>query len=164
MTRAHAILAHCVAVDGVRALDAIDAEVIRTFLVARVAGWSSESARLLSVGLRAFLRFLVLRGVLTRDLSGAVPRVRTHQQASVPVVLSPDEVERALATADRSTRRGRRDYAVLLLLAIAGLRGTCKSVGRPWPNTGPGPRRSARRRAPCRIRRPCKRGWAPPSR
>lgn len=119
---ARAFLAHCVAIGGVRALDTIDAEAIRTFLVARVAGRSSESARLLSVGLRAFLRFLVLRGVLTRDLSGAVPRVRTYQQASVPVVLSPDEVERALATADRSTPRGRRDYAVLLLLARLGLR------------------------------------------
>lgn len=119
---ARAFLAHCVTIGGVRALDTIDAEAIRTFLVARVAGRSSESARLLSVGLRAFLRFLVLRGVLTRDLSGAVPRVRTYQQASVPVVLSPDDVDRALATADRSTPRGRRDYAVLLLLARLGLR------------------------------------------
>ncbi len=119
---ARAFLAHCVAIGGVRTLDTIDAEAIRTFLVARVAGRSSESARLLSVGLRAFLRFLVFRGVLTRDLSGAVPRVRTYQQSSVPVVLSPDEVERVLATADRATPRGRRDYAVLLLLARLGLR------------------------------------------
>jgi site-specific recombinase XerD len=119
---ARAFLAHCVAVDGTCALDTIDAEAIRTFLVAQVAGRSSESARLLSVGLRGFLRFLVLRGVVIRDLSGAVPRVRTYQQSSVPVMLSPDEVDRALATADRSTRRGRRDYAVLLLLARLGLR------------------------------------------
>ncbi|MGH7554112.1 MAG: tyrosine-type recombinase/integrase, partial [Longimicrobiales bacterium] len=119
---ARAFLTHCVATGGVRALEAIDAEAIRTFLIARVVGRSSEPARLLSVGLRAFLRFLVLRGVVTRDLSGAVPRVRTYQQTSVPVVLSPDEVERALATPDRSTPRGRRDYAVLLLLARLGLR------------------------------------------
>jgi site-specific recombinase XerD len=45
-----------------------------------------------------------------------------YQQASVLVVLSPDEIERALATADRSTPRGRRDYAVLLLLARLGFR------------------------------------------
>jgi integrase len=107
---------------GERALETLDAEAIRTFLVARVAGRSLESARLLSIGLRSFLRFLVLRGVITRDLSGAVPRVRTYQQTSVPVVLSPDDVERALATADRSTPRGRRDYAIVLLLARLGLR------------------------------------------
>jgi integrase/recombinase XerD len=119
---ARAFLAHLVATAGELALTTIDAEAIQTFLVARVAGRSSESARLLSIGLRSFLRFLVLRGVIARDLSGAVPRVRTYQQTSVPVVLSPDEVERALATADRSTPRGRRDYAVLLLLARLGLR------------------------------------------
>jgi site-specific recombinase XerD len=119
---ARAFLAHCKACRGERALETIDAEAIRIFLVEHVAGRSSESARLLSVGLRAFLRFLVLRGVLTRDLSGAVPRIRTYQQTSVPVVLSPDEVERVLATADRSTPRGRRDFAVLLLLARLGLR------------------------------------------
>ena len=105
-----------------RALTTIDAEAIRTFLVARVAGRSSESARLFGVGLRSFLRFLLLRGVIARDLSGAVPRVRAYQQASVPVVLSPHEVERTLATADRPTPRGRRDYAILLLLARLGLR------------------------------------------
>ena len=119
---ARAFLAHRVASPGQLALEALDAEAIRTFLVERVGGRSSESARLLSIGLRSFLRYLVLRGVIARDLSGAVPRVRTYQQAGVPVVLSPDEVERTLATTDRSTPRGRRDHAILLLLARLGLR------------------------------------------
>jgi site-specific recombinase XerD len=119
---ARAFLEQRVATTGQLVLETLDAEAIRSFLVERVGGRSSESARLLSVGLRSFLRYLLLRGVVARDLSGAVPRVRTYQQAGVPVVLSPDEVERALATADRSTLRGRRDYAVLLLLARLGLR------------------------------------------
>lgn len=104
------------------ALDTLDAEAIRTFLVAHVEQRSSEAARLRSIALRSFLRFLVVRGEIARDLSGAVPRVRTYQQSSVPVVLSPEEVERVLATADRSRPRGRRDYAILLLLARLGLR------------------------------------------
>jgi site-specific recombinase XerD len=119
---ARAFLAHRVASAGRLALETLDAKAISTFLVERVGGRSSESARLLSIGLRSFLRFLLLRGVIARDLSGAVPRVRKYQQAGVPVVLSPDEVERVLATADRTTQRGRRDYAVLLLLARLGLR------------------------------------------
>jgi site-specific recombinase XerD len=119
---ARALLAHRMAMTGQIALETLDAEAISSFLVERIGGRSSESGRLLSVGLRSFLRFLVLRGVIARDLSGAVPRVRTYQQADMPVVLSVDEVERTLATADRSTPRGRRDYAVLLLLARLGLR------------------------------------------
>ena len=117
-----AFLTHRVQTTKRLALETLDAEAIGTFLIDRVVRRSSESARLLSVALRSFLRFLVLRGDVTRDLSGAVPRVRTYQQSSVPVVLSPEEVERVLATADRSIPRGRRDYAILLLLARLGLR------------------------------------------
>jgi site-specific recombinase XerD len=117
-----AFLAHRVETTGGLALEALNAEAIRRFLVSHVVRRSSESARLLSVALRSFLRFLVLRGEIARDLSGAVPRVRTYQQSSVPAVLSPEEVERVLATADRLHSRGRRDYAILLLLARLGLR------------------------------------------
>jgi site-specific recombinase XerD len=119
---ARAFLAHRAAMPDGLALDTLDSETIRTFLVDRVARRSSESARLRSVALRSLLRFLFLRGEITRDLSAAVPRVRTYQQSGVPVVLSPDEVERVLDATDRSTRRGRRDHAILLLLARLGLR------------------------------------------
>jgi integrase/recombinase XerD len=117
-----AFLAYRMQTNGQLALKALDADAIRAFLVDRVARRSSESARLLSIALRSFLRFLMLRGEITRDLSGAVPRVRTYQQSGVPVVLSPEEIDRVLATADQSIPRGRRDYAILLLLARLGLR------------------------------------------
>jgi len=117
-----AFLTHQVDATGRVALNTLDAEAIRIFLVDHVVDRSSESVRLLSIALRSFLRFLVIRGEIARDLSGAVPRVRKYQQSSVPVMLSPDEVERVLATADRSLPRGRRDHAILLLLARLGLR------------------------------------------
>lgn len=41
----------------------------------------------------------------------------------VPKYLAPDEVTRVLNACDRSSPVGRRDYAVLLLLARLGLRG-----------------------------------------
>jgi site-specific recombinase XerD len=119
---ARAFLTHRVASAGGLALDTLDADAVRTFLVDRVAHRPSESARLLSVALRSLLRFLFLRGEIARDLSGAVPMVRTYQQATVPAVLSSEEVEHVLARVDRATPRGRRDYAVLLLLARLGLR------------------------------------------
>lgn len=117
-----AFLTHQVETTGRLVLETLDAEAIGSFLVSPGVRRASESARLLSVALRSFLRFLWLRGELTRDLSGAVPRVRTYRQSGVPVVLSPEQVDCVLATADRSTPRGRRDYAILLLLARLGLR------------------------------------------
>jgi len=107
---------------GNLALKALDAETIQAFLLERIAHRSSEPARLVSVALRSLLRFLFLRGEIPRDLSPAVPRVRTYRQSGVPVVLSPEEVERVLSATDLTTKRGRRDYAILLLLARLGLR------------------------------------------
>jgi integrase/recombinase XerD len=107
---------------GRLALQTLDADTVRTFLVTRIANRSTESSRLLSVSLRSVLRFLFLRGETPRDLSSAVPMVRTYRQSTVPAVLSAEDVQRVLATPDRSTVRGRRDAAILLLLARLGLR------------------------------------------
>ena len=101
-----------VAHSGDLALEALDAEMIRAFLLSRIANRSTESSRLLTVALRSVLRFLFLRGETPRDLSPAVPMVRTYRQASVPAILSPEEVERVVATADAWTARGLRDAAI----------------------------------------------------
>jgi integrase/recombinase XerD len=107
---------------GSLSLEALDAETIRAFLLNRIAHRSSEPARLLTIALRSLLRFLFLRGETPRDLSPAVPLVRTYRQSTVPAVLAPEEVESVISATDRSTSSGRRDYAILLLLARLGLR------------------------------------------
>ena len=56
------------------------------------------------------------------DFSPSVPRVCKYRQSTPPAFLTPEEVARALAAMDRSAPRGRRDYAILLLLARLGLR------------------------------------------
>jgi len=100
----------------------LDALTVQDFLLARVRDRSSEWSRLLVTALRSFLRFLYVRGETAIDLSISVPVVRRWRQASVPTFLSPEEMERVLSATDRSTPRGRRDYAILLLLARLGLR------------------------------------------
>ncbi|MHB1636432.1 hypothetical protein [Acidiferrobacter thiooxydans] len=78
--------------------------------------------RLMAVALRSFLGFLFLRGEAPRNLAYAVPMVRKWRQSSVPRFLTPEQQAAVLASPDRSTPRGRRDYAILLLLARLGLR------------------------------------------
>jgi integrase/recombinase XerD len=119
---AHDFFAYRVAQAGRLALEALDADTVRAFLLERIANRSTESSRLVSVALRSVLRFLFVRGETPRDLSPAVPMVRTYRQSTVPAILTPEEVERVLATADAWTARGRRDAAILLLLARLGLR------------------------------------------
>jgi integrase/recombinase XerD len=72
--------------------------------------------------LRMLLRYLHRQRVLTTDLSRAVPRRRGYRLATVPRAITWSEVERVLAVVDRRTPVGKRDYAILLLLATYGLR------------------------------------------
>lgn len=116
------LLADQVAKTGGVAIEAFDATTIRRFLLEHIRGRSAEYARLLATALRSFFRFLFLCGDLPTDLSGSVPAVRKPRRAAAPSFLSPEEVERVIAATDRSTLTGRRDYAVLLLLARLGLR------------------------------------------
>jgi site-specific recombinase XerD len=107
---------------GKMSVRGFDAHAIRSFILEHVRGRSGEYARLLATALRSFFRYLFLCGDLSTDLSVAVPTVRKCRHASLPVFLSPQEIERVISATDRSTLTGRRDYAVLLLLARLGLR------------------------------------------
>ncbi len=101
---------------------ALNTLAIRDFVLSHIQHRSGEYVRLLGTALRSFLRFLFLSGRIARDISPSVPTVRKYRQAVPPAFLSPEEVERVLAETDRSISTGRRDYAILLLLARLGLR------------------------------------------
>jgi site-specific recombinase XerD len=101
---------------------AFDACAVRDFLLDRIGNRSSEYSRLLATALRSFFRFLYLRGETSIDLSLSVPTFRRWRQARVHAFLSPEDVERILSVTERSTPIGRRDHAILLLLARLGLR------------------------------------------
>jgi site-specific recombinase XerD len=101
---------------------ALDASVVRRYLLDRSQNRSASFVKLLTAALRSFLRFLFLDGGTAVDLSTAVPPVRRWRFAAVPPFLTPEEIERVIAVTDRSTARGRRALAILLLLARLGLR------------------------------------------
>jgi len=100
----------------------LDASAIRGYLLDSTRNRSVSFVRLLTAALRSLLRFLFLDGQTEVDLSNAVPPVRRWRFAAVPPLLTPEEVEKVIAATDRSTARGRRALAVLLLLARLGLR------------------------------------------
>jgi integrase/recombinase XerD len=75
-----------------------------------------------TAGLRAFLRFCHVAGLMPRPLVDAVPKVASWRLASLPKAVDPSIVAALLASCDRRTSFGRRDFAVLMLLARLGLR------------------------------------------
>jgi site-specific recombinase XerD len=72
--------------------------------------------------LRVFLRYLNREGVIAKDLSSLVEFPQSYRHAGVPRSISWEQVERVLAGIDRRSASGKRDYAMLLLLATYGLR------------------------------------------
>jgi site-specific recombinase XerD len=84
------------------------------------------SAKCLVTALRSLLRYLHLEG-LAPDLVAAVPGVAGWRGGSLPRGLESEQVARLLASCDRGTVVGRRDYAMLTLLARLGLR-ACEVV------------------------------------
>jgi site-specific recombinase XerD len=103
-------------------LSGMTAGDIREFLLEKTRGRSGEYSRLLTVAMRSLLRFLCVDGAVSADMPRAIPMMRAHRPSALRRTLAPAEVECILATADLATRGGRRDRAILLLLARLGLR------------------------------------------
>jgi integrase/recombinase XerD len=80
-----------------------------------------KRAKLLTTALRSFLQYTRYRGYVRLDLAAAVPRVANWSRPSIPRAIAPGQVRRLLAQINRRTAVGRRDYAILLLLARLGL-------------------------------------------
>jgi site-specific recombinase XerD len=97
---------------------------------ADVTGFLLGQARLRAIGsvkpmaspLRCLLRYLFLAGLVPRDLSGAVLAVASPRLASLPEGVAPATVAALLASCDRTRPVGRRDFAILVLMARLGLR------------------------------------------
>jgi len=81
-----------------------------------------KRAKLMTTALRSFLNYLRYSGDVTLDLAAAVPVVPNWSMTSIPRGIATDQVHQLLASIDRHTAVGRRDYAILLILARLGLR------------------------------------------
>jgi site-specific recombinase XerD len=88
---------------------------------------SPGRAQLLVCALRSFLRYLQHQGKVTTDLAVSVPTVARWSFATLPKFLPPADVQKVLQHCERRTSVGRRNYAILLLLARLGLR-ACEIV------------------------------------
>jgi integrase/recombinase XerD len=102
--------------ESLRAADVIG------FVVARTPQQSRGAAKLTVTALRSLLGFLHLDGRIAHPLTGAVPSVAGWRLAALPKGLNPRDVQALFASCDRRGPTGRRDFAVLTMLARLGLR------------------------------------------
>ncbi len=107
--------------DGDLRLDRLDPEAVTGFVLLLSRQYSTGSMKTVTSGLRSLLRFLFAAGEVERDLSVVVPSVAGWRLSGLPTGADDDAVAALLACCDRSTPVGRRDLAVLLLMARLGL-------------------------------------------
>jgi site-specific recombinase XerD len=103
-------------------LDKLRIPDVTGFMVRDGATFSPRRAQLTACVLRSFLGFLTHEGKITTNLAAAVPAVANWRLSELPQFLEPTQVDQILGHCNQNSAIGRRDYAVLLLVARLGLR------------------------------------------
>lgn len=80
-----------------------------------------KTAQRTTSALRSLLRFCHVQGLLAVPLAAAIPKV-ADRQPRPPRFLEADEVAALLASCDRSSVSGRRDFAMITVMVRLGLR------------------------------------------
>jgi len=107
---------------GVTRVRSINQDLIASFIIAEGGRYARRTMADNCSVLRKFLSYLHSKGRIRTDLSAviAVPRLYKHERC--PRFLNRAEIEHVLDSINRSSAPGKRDYAILLLLATYGLR------------------------------------------
>jgi len=105
----------------VRSLSSLRPKLFSDYLVTKAHHQPATVAGIAS-NLRGFLRYLCMRGILAKDLSPHVPRIRRWRHDRLPAVWTTAQVEAMLAVIDRTSPVGKRNFAIVLLACRLGLR------------------------------------------
>lgn len=95
---------------------------VHDYIITTSKPLTRASRKHLVSALRSFLRFAHVKGLLLRNLVDAVPVLLTRKLERLPHTISWEDVQKLLAAPDRTTMIGKRDYAILRLVASYGLR------------------------------------------
>src|SRR5262249_48902390 len=106
----------------------LSAAEVSQFVLDQAGLRSVPDAKSMVTALRSLLRFLFVTGRIDRELAAAVPTVANRKLATLPGRLRAGEAGLLLGGCDRDTEAGRRDFAILTLLARLGLR-ACEAAG-----------------------------------
>jgi integrase/recombinase XerD len=107
---------------GRQDLSALRAIDVIKFVQHQVARGSRKTAQVACSALRSFLQYARYCGDVTINLAAAVPKVANWSTPSIPRSIVPDQLRRVLASCNRRSPVGSRDYAILLLLSRLGVR------------------------------------------
>lgn len=106
---------------GVEHLSDIDNTRISAYLLT-LGGHAKSTVRGELSRLRMFLSYLHLFGYTTENLSGRIPQYRLGNSQSMVKIWESDEINKVLEIIDRSSPKGKRDFAMVSIAAELGVR------------------------------------------
>lgn len=87
-----------------------------------LAGYSFKTIEQNVCGIRHFLRFIYSIGILSTDYAEKIHMPAVSKSAKIPSAWKLDELKAMLSVIDRNSPIGKRDYAMILLACVLGLR------------------------------------------
>ncbi|MGC8732604.1 MAG: tyrosine-type recombinase/integrase [Halothiobacillaceae bacterium] len=97
-------------------------DIDRYFINEGTGRWSRVSVANIAAALRSFLRFTATQGGCDSRLAETIQRPRIYEHESLPYAPDWSDVQRMLAACATDKPKDIRDRAILMLLAIYGLR------------------------------------------
>lgn len=105
----------------VRTISEINIDICNSYLKT-LAGYSFKTVEQNVCGLRHLLRHLYTDSKLREDYAERIHMPAISKNAKIPSAWSQDELKAMIAVIDRNNPIGKRDYAMILLACILGLR------------------------------------------
>lgn len=106
---------------GINDCHAITLPVINDY-IRTLAGYSYKTVEQNICSIRSLLRYLLETGMLKTDLASKTPMVQARKQTRIPSVWTKEELDILIKAIDRGNPKGKRDYAIILLACVLGLR------------------------------------------
>lgn len=108
---------------GINDCHEITLSVINSY-IRTLAGYSYKTVEQNICSIRTFLRYLLEADILKTDLASKTPMVQARKQTRIPSVWTKEELGLLIKAIDRGNQKGKRDYAIILLACVLGLRVT----------------------------------------
>lgn len=87
-----------------------------------LAGYTYKTVEQNICSIRSFLRYLQEQDILETDLASKTPMIQARKQTRIPSVWTKEELDALISAIDRGNPKGKRDYAIILLACVLGLR------------------------------------------
>lgn len=102
-------------------LSSLDAGVAADY-IRTLDGYAKKTMEITLCGLKSYMRFLYEGHYIQEYFADRLPKIMAPSKSRIPSVWKTEDLNKLLEAVERSSPTGKRDYAILLLVAKLGLR------------------------------------------